>query len=177
MSVSPFSLACTRLAGPWDKGETAVSLLAVTSHSPPHCPGPWCSDMDECTQWHLSNSQGVGDLRIPSLSSFKYVSHGEKEEDVFSFYQVWSVEWNLECFGPGAWGQAFTTWGFVPHTWKVREKGQSHLTHTDHTLISLIPVGKYFRFLKYRMDLILSGIVFDELLFWFKGQRRQHFGH
>lgn len=133
VSVSPFSLACKHLAGSWDKGEMAVSLLAVTSHPPPHCPGPCCSDMDECTQWHLSNSQGVGDLRIPSLSSFKCVSHEEKEEDVFSFYQVWSVEWNPECFGPGAWGQAFTTWGFVPYTWKVREKGQSHLTHTDHT--------------------------------------------
>lgn len=132
VSVSPFSLACKHLGILGQRRDGCVSSSCYFP-PPPHCPGPWCSDMDECTQWHLCNSQGVGDLRIPSLSSFKCVSHGEKEEDVFSFYQVWSVEWNPECFGPGAWGQAFTTWGFVPYTWKVREKGQSHLTHTDHT--------------------------------------------
>lgn len=44
---------------------------------------------------------------------------------------------------------------------RAKPSDSTPITHP----ISLIPVGKYFRFLKYRMDLILSGIVFDELLF------------
>lgn len=48
-----------------------------------------------------------------------------EEEDVFSFYQVCSVEWSLESFGPGAWVQAFTTWGFVPYTERYGREGKA----------------------------------------------------
>lgn len=42
-------------------------------------------------------------------------------------------------------------------------KGRASDSHIGHTS-DLTQVGIYFRFLKYRLDLVPSGIVFDELL-------------
>lgn len=50
-------------------------------------------------------------------------------------------------------------------------------SHTDHTLDLTYTSRQYFRFLTYRMDLILSGIVFDELLFDLRVKEASIFGH
>lgn len=53
-------------------------------------------------------------------------------------------------------------------------KGRASDSHIDH-ISDLTQVGIYFRSLKYRLDLVPSGIVFDELLFLIKGSKTPTF--
>lgn len=66
------------------------------------------SDVDECIQCHLSK-QGVGDLRILSLSSLKRISPREKKSFVSILAGVCLLGEPASALGTGAWVQAFTT--------------------------------------------------------------------